>query len=207
MIHLDGMRETHDFVCNRQGVFDKAIEMIEKGKELGYYIYLNTTVYKETKVEEVEALCQLVDKLRANGILLSPGYEYESVERDIFLMKEQIHEKFRAIRDFSSKYKINATPMFLEFAAGLRELSCSPWSTVNYTPKGWKAPCYLIEGEGYFEDWEDFWNKTDWSYWENRQDERCQNCKMHSGFEHSAVEEAMKTIGGKLQLALWSFAK
>lgn len=207
MIHLDGMRETHDFVCNREGVFDKAIEMIEKGKELGYYIYLNTTVYKETKVEEVEALCQLVDKLRANGILISPGYEYESVERDIFLMKEQIHEKFRAIREFSSKYKLNATPMFLEFAAGLRELPCSPWSTVNYTPKGWKAPCYLIEGEGYFEDWENFWNGTDWFYWENRQDHRCQNCKMHSGFEHSAVEEAMKTIRGKLQLALWSFGK
>jgi hypothetical protein len=27
---------------------------------------------------------------------------------------------------------------------------------------------------------------------------------MHSGFEHSAVNEAMKTIGGKLRLAAWS---
>jgi hopanoid biosynthesis associated radical SAM protein HpnH len=205
MVHLDGMRDTHDFICNRQGVFDKAVEMIKKGKELGYYIYLNTTVYKETKVEEVEALCQLVDQLKANGILVSPGYEYESVEHDIFLTKEQIHEKFRAIRDFSNKYKINATPTFLEFAAGLRELSCSPWSTVNYTPKGWKAPCYLIEGEGYFEQWDDFWTKTDWAYWESRQDRRCQNCKMHSGFEHSAVEESMKTVMGTLQLAVWSF--
>lgn len=207
MIHLDGMRETHDFVCNRQGVFDKAIEMIQKGKELGYYVYLNTTVYKETKVEEVKALCQLVDELKANGILVAPGYEYESVESDLFLTKEQIHEKFQAIRQFSGKYKLNATPMFMEFAAGLRELPCSPWSTVNYTPKGWKAPCYLIEGEGYFENWSDFWNQTDWTYWESRQDRRCQNCKMHSGFEHSAVEESMKTIKGKLQLAAWSFGK
>lgn len=205
MVHLDGMRETHDYVCARAGVFDKAIEMIKKGKELGYHVYLNTTVFKETKVEEVEALCQLVDELKANGILISPGYEYESVTRDIFLTKEQIHTKFRTIQQFSSRYKINATPMFLEFAAGLRDLSCSPWSTVNYTPKGWKAPCYLIEGEGYFEHWEDFWNTTNWAYWESRQDERCQNCKMHSGFEHSAVEESMKTLKGKLQLAVWSF--
>ncbi|MCG8366913.1 MAG: DUF3463 domain-containing protein, partial [Pseudanabaenales cyanobacterium] len=138
------------FVCNRQGVFDRAIEMVKRGKELSYHIYLNTTVFKETKVEEVEALCQLVDQLKVNGILISPGYEYESVERDLFLIKEQIHEKFRAIRGFANSYKINATPTFLEFAAGLRELSCAPWSTVNYTPKGWKAPCYLIEGEGYF---------------------------------------------------------
>jgi len=207
MIHLDGMRETHDYVCNREGVFDKAIEMIKLGKRLGYYVYLNTTVYKETQVEEVEELCRLVDELKANGILISPGYEYESVERDIFLTKEQIHEKFRAIRDFSHKYKINATPPFLEFAAGLRELPCSPWSTVNYTPKGWKAPCYLIEGEGYFERWEEFWNETDWAYWESRQDRRCQNCKMHSGFEHSAVDAAMRTVKGKLQLAVWSIGR
>lgn len=204
MIHLDGMRETHDYVCNRKGVFDQAVEMIKKGKEMGYYIYLNTTVYRETKVEEVEELCKLVNELKANGILISPGYEYESVERDIFLKKDQIHEKFQAIRAFSSKYKVNATPKFLEFAAGLCELPCAPWSTVNYTPKGWKSPCYLIEGEGYFADWNEFWTKTNWEYWESRQDPRCQNCKMHSGFEHSAVTEAMKTFKGTLQLAAWS---
>jgi hypothetical protein len=144
--------------------------------------------------------------LKADGILISPGYEYASVGNDIFLTKEQTHEKFRAIRNFSRRYRVNATPMFLEFAAGLRELSCSPWSTVNYTPKGWKAPCYLIEGEGYYHDWEAFWNQTNWTYWESRQDSRCQNCKMHSGFEHSAVNEAVKTFKGTLQLAAWTFS-
>ncbi len=206
MIHLDGMRETHDYVCNREGVFDKAIEMVKQAKERGYLTYLNTTVFKETKVKEVEELCQMVDKLKANGILISPGYEYASVEQDIFLNKDQIHDKFRQIRQFSSKYKINATPMFLEFAAGLRELPCAPWSTVNYTPYGWKAPCYLI-GEGHIPDWQTFWDKTDWAYWESRQDSKCQNCKMHSGFEHSAVSEAMKSVKGTIQLAAWSLTK
>lgn len=204
MVHLDGMRDTHDYVVNRKGVFDKAIEAIIRGKELGYHVFLNTTVYKQTDVAEVEALCKLVDELKANGILISPGYEYESVDNDIFLTREQIHEKFRAIREFSHKYKINATPKFLEFAAGLRELPCSPWSTVNYTPKGWKAPCYLIEGEGYFQDFDEFWASVDWEYWESRQDRRCQNCKMHSGFEHSAVNESMKSLRGQLQLAAWT---
>jgi hopanoid biosynthesis associated radical SAM protein HpnH len=206
MIHLDGMQETHDYVCNRKGVFEKAVAMVKEAKKLGYYTYLNTTVFKETSVGEVEELCKLVDELKANGILISPGYEYESVERDIFLTKEQIHDKFKQIRAFSSKYKVNATPMFLEFAAGLRELPCAPWSTVNYTPNGWKAPCYLI-GEGHVPDWETFWEQTDWAYWESRKDDRCQNCKMHSGFEHSAVSEAMKSMKGKLQLATWSLSK
>lgn len=206
MIHLDGMRETHDYVCNRPGVFDRAVEMMKEAKKRGYVTMINTTVFKETAVEEVEEMCRMVDELRADGILISPGYEYESVEKDLFLTKEQIHEKFRAIRDFSGRYKINATPLFLEFAAGLRELPCAPWSTVNYTPMGWKAPCYLV-GERFYATWEEFWNATDWDYWESRQDRRCQNCKMHSGFEHSAVTEAMKTMKGTLQLAAWSLSK
>ncbi len=206
MIHLDGMRETHDYVCNKGGVFDTAIKMIREAKARGYVTMVNTTVFKETEVGEVEDMCKLAESLKADGILLSPGYEYQSVEADIFLNKEQIHEKFKAIRTFSGKYKINATPMFLEFAAGLRELPCAPWSTVNYTPNGWKAPCYLI-GDAFYKEWEEFWNNTNWEYWESRIDDKCQNCKMHSGFEHSAVEESMKTLKGKLQLAAWTLSK
>ena len=122
MVHLDGMRETHDHVTNRKGVFDKAVAMVRKGKELGYHVFLNTTVFKQTNVEEIEDLCKLVDELKANGILVAPGYEYESVERDIFLTKAQIHEKFQAIRAFSCKYKVCATPTFLEFAARYLDL-------------------------------------------------------------------------------------
>ena len=33
-VHLDGMKATHDYVCARDGVFDKAIAMIEKGRIL-----------------------------------------------------------------------------------------------------------------------------------------------------------------------------
>lgn len=204
MIHLDGLRQTHDRICDREGVFEQVIAQIQRGKALGYTIYLNTTVYKQTSVEEVEALCQLVNELGVEGILISPAYEYESVEADVFSTQAQIHTKFQAIREFSGKYKINNTPMFLKFAAGLQPLSCSPWSTVNYTPKGWKAPCYLIEGEGYFDTWEEFWVQTDWAYWESGQDRRCQNCKMHSGFEHSAVEASLQTLPGQLQLAFWT---
>jgi hopanoid biosynthesis associated radical SAM protein HpnH len=204
MVHLDGMRETHDYVCDRKGVFDKAVAAIRRGKELGYHVFLNTTVFKKTKVSEVQELCELVEQLRADGILVSPGYEYESVERDIFLTRDEIHSKFQQIRELSRRYKITATPAFLEFAAGLRELPCSPWSTVNYTPKGWKAPCYLVEGEGYFATWKEFFEGIDWEYWESRKDPRCANCKMHSGFEHSAVEAAMGSLRGKVRLAMWS---
>ena len=79
--------------------------------------------------------------------------------------------------------------MYLEFAAGKRDYDCSPWSTVTFTPLGWKGPCYLI-GETYTADWKEFWDaRPNWAYWESRKDDRCQNCAMHSGFEASAVRE------------------
>jgi len=52
-IHLDGMRATHDKVCAREGVFDHAIEMLKEGKRLGHHVMTNTTVFKETDVDEV----------------------------------------------------------------------------------------------------------------------------------------------------------
>ena len=179
-VHLDGMRETHDKVCAREGVFDKAIEMIAEAKRRGYHVTTNTTVFKETSVEEIEELCELVTSLGIDGMLVSPGYHYESVKRDIFLDPAgdppQVRARAGAVQASTA---IQSTPMYLEFAAGMRDYDCSPWSTVTFTPKGWKAPCYLI-GETYIPDWNEFWTKTDWAYWESRKDDKCQNCAMHS---------------------------
>ncbi len=199
------MSKTHDMVCAKEGVFDKAIEMIKEAKRRGYHVMTNTTVFKETDVEEVRALCELTNSLGVDGMLVAPGYQYESVDRDMFLTRAEIHSKFKEILGFSKRFRLTSTPMFLEFAAGMRELPCSPWSTVTFTPRGWKGPCYLI-GEKHTFDWNEFWNDTDWSYWETRQDSRCQNCAMHSGFEASAVREARRRPRELVRLAAWNFS-
>ena len=147
------MRETHDQVCAREGVFDKAIEMIREAKRLGYHVTTNTTVFKETSVEEIEELCELVTGLGIDGLMVSPGYHYESVKENIFLTRQEIQKKFERVLELSKKYPLSSTPMYLEFAAGKRDYDCSPWSTVTFTPKGWKAPCYLI-GEEYIPELE-----------------------------------------------------
>jgi len=205
-VHLDGMRETHDYVVDQEGVFERAIEMMKKGKDLGYRVICNTTVYKETDIDEVEELCEFTfDEVGVDGMLLSPGYHYETAKQDVFMTQEEIEDKFKRVLEFADQYKLTSTPMFLEFAAGLRDYECSPWSTVTYTPKGWKSPCYLI-GENFYDDWDDFWNQTDWEYWESRQDEKCQNCKMHSGFETSVVRELPERPGDIWRLAKWNMA-
>ncbi|MAG57868.1 MAG: hopanoid biosynthesis associated radical SAM protein HpnH [Planctomycetes bacterium] len=203
-VHLDGMRETHDEVCARTGVFDKAVRMMKEAKRLGYHVITNTTVFKETKVEELEKLARFVTELGVDGMLVSPGYQYESVDREMFLVREEIREKFKHVLGMSKRFRLQSTPMFLEFAAGLRNYDCSPWSTVTFTPKGWKGPCYLI-GKEYYDEWESFWTGVDWDYWESRKDRLCQNCAMHSGFEASVVTGLRKSPKDMARMAAWNF--
>jgi hopanoid biosynthesis associated radical SAM protein HpnH len=202
-VHLDGMRETHDYVCARDGVFDKAVEMIKESKRLGYHTITNTTIFKETKISEVEELCEYMASLDIDGMLISPGYQYESVQEDIFMTRQDIYDKFQRVLEISKRYRLTSTPMFLEFAAGLRDYKCSPWSTVTFTPNGWKGPCYLI-GKKFTWSWEEFWNLTDWEYWESREDRLCQNCLMHSGFEASVVKELPRSPGDMARLMAWN---
>ena len=202
-IHLDGMRRTHDRVCAREGVFEKAVAMIREAKRLGYHVMTNTTVFKETETSEVKALCELTKSLGVDGMLVAPGYHYETIQRDMFLTRAEIQKKFRRILGFSRHYRLTSTPLFLEFAAGIRDLPCSPWSTVTYTVRGWKGPCYLI-AQKYTHSWKEFWEETDWDYWESRQDSRCANCAMHSGFEASAVREIGRSPKDLIRMAAWN---
>ncbi|MBI5833132.1 MAG: adenosyl-hopene transferase HpnH [Armatimonadetes bacterium] len=205
-VHLDGMRETHDFVCNRKGVFDHAVAMIGESKRRGYQTMTNTTVYQETSMAEVEELCEMLMGMDVDGMLISPGYQYSTVEQDIFMKRDDIHAKFSQVMALSKRYPLTATPGFLRFCAGQKELKCSPYSTVTRTPMGWKGPCYLIE-EKFYPTYDEFWNSTDWEYWESRQDERCRNCYMHSGFEASAVQAASSNPKELLELMAWNMTK
>jgi hopanoid biosynthesis associated radical SAM protein HpnH len=107
-VHLDGMRETHDTVCAREGVFDKAIAMIREAKRLGYHVTTNTTVFKETSIDEIEELCKLVTGLGIDGLMVSPGYAYESVKENIFLTRQDIQQKFQRILELSKKYPLSS---------------------------------------------------------------------------------------------------
>jgi len=203
-VHLDGLRETHDTVCAREGVFDNAVAMIRECLDRGYHVFTNTTVFKETDIDEVEQLCAQMSEMGVHGMLVSPGYQYETIDNDMFLTRQDTERKFRRVLEFASRYKLTSTPMFLEFAAGLRDYNCSPWSTVTFTPLGWKGPCYLIADE-YFETWGEFGAGVDWEYWESRTDRRCQNCSMHSGFEASVVTGLVRSPRDMLRLASWNF--
>jgi len=179
--------------------------MIREGKRRGYTVCTNTTIYRETDMDEIEAMCALLAEIGVDGILLSPGYHYESLTGDHFLYKNEIHEKFRRVLALAEKYPVSSTPLFLQFAAGQRDYPCTPWGNPTRTPKGWKGPCYLIAG-AYYPTWKEFWHGVDWEYWESRRDPRCQNCLMHSGFEPSVIRKLGENPRDVWTMIKWNFS-
>ena len=145
----------------------------------------------------------VAERLREKGFEVEVTFFADSNFTVEAMTRNDIHEKFKRLLEVSKNYKLHSTPMFMEFAAGLREYKCSPWSTVTFTPNGWKGPCYLI-GKKFTWSWDEFWNLTDWEYWESREDRLCQNCLMHSGFEASVVRELPKNPGDMMRLAAWN---
>jgi hopanoid biosynthesis associated radical SAM protein HpnH len=192
-VHLDGMRETHDRVVDRDGVFDTCIRMIKLLKEKGYWVQTNTTVFRETSADEIEELVKLLGSLQVDGMLLSPGYHYQVLTNDIYLTSDETPEKFRRVKKLADDYKIINTPIYLEYLTGERDLLCSPWTTVTRNPRGWKGPCYLITN-GHYQTFEELHQAIDWEFYRTKQDIRCRDCKMHSGFEGTVAMDFGKNL-------------
>ena len=149
--------------------------------------------------------------LGVDGFLVSPAYGYTAVQEtnpegaaEIFLTREDIRAKFQEAQKLFARHRMMSSPIYLEFLSGKRELSCTAWGNPTRNVKGWKGPCYLV-GKSLTFDWHEFWNNTDWEYWESRKDKLCQNCAMHSGFEASAVMNLGKHKKDLARMAVWNF--
>lgn len=205
-IHIDGTEEIHDLIADKKGTYQKAIDAVKACKDKGFKVCTNTTVYNETDVNDVLELFETLTDMDIDGILVSPGYEYESVdEKTHFLNKQEIHDKFKIIDEHSHKYKFYSTPIYMKFLRGEKELECTPWGNVTYNTSGWKAPCYLIT-DGHYDDYNEFMEKVDWESFGPGKDPRCTNCMVHSGFEATVARGVNNTFSETLELAKWQFS-
>ncbi|HBZ72556.1 MAG TPA: adenosyl-hopene transferase HpnH [Deltaproteobacteria bacterium] len=201
-VHLDGMRETHDRLVCQEGVFDTVVPQMKRAVERGYRVSTNTTIYKDTSLEELEELFTMLDGMGVHGFLITPGYAYQVLDNDIYLAKQEVHEKFREIREIAKRHKVLSTPLYLDFLTGDRDLDCTPWANVTRNPRGWKGPCYLIT-DTHYKTYRELVESTDWAFFSQRRDKRCENCKLHSGFEASAAETVTRSPKEALRFANW----
>ena len=199
-IHLDGMERTHDLIVEREGVFRECIQAIRMAKMLGYQVATNTTVYKETDMAELEQLFAYLGTLNVDGHTISPGYDYDAAKEDMmkrlnknpedfFLTREATVRKFEDMVKWGERFPFFGTPIYFEFLAGQRDLSCAAWAIPTRNIAGWKGPCYLMT-DAHHPTYADLLKNTEWDRYGvfdgKVRDPRCENCMVHCGYEPSA---------------------
>ncbi len=204
-VHLDGLERTHDLIVEREGVFKECILAIRMAKILGYQVATNTTVYKETDMEEVEQMLDFLSDLGVDGHTITPGYEYDAAKKDMikrlnlqpenfFLTRSLTVQKFKKMEDWMNRYTFFGTPVYFEFLAGKRDLTCSAWAIPTRNMRGWKAPCYFMTDtvgtDGHYNSYAELLEKVDWDKYGVvdgvARDPRCENCMTHCGYEPTA---------------------
>ena len=204
-VHLDGLERTHDLCVERDGVFREAIEGIKAAKAAGFLVCSNTTIYKETDLNEIADLYSYLDTLGVDGYMLAPAYGYSAVQTtDIFMTREDIRAKFSAAVSLLDKYNLMVSPIYLDFLRGQRELECTAWGTPTYNPRGWKGPCYVIT-DNHYATYREMIDQTPWENYGPGNDPRCANCMMHVGFETTPVLGAKRQLGDTWTMLKWQF--
>ncbi len=205
VVHLDGLAETHDRLAGKAGAFRAATAAIQRARRAGFRVYTNTTVYRQSDPAEIEKLLLHVTSLGINGVMISPAFRYESLEEDLTLSRSQMPAIFQRIVALGRRVPFYNTPPYLDFLAGGRELACKPWSTPTRNPLGWKRPCYLLT-DGYCPSFEDLMRETPWDRYGPGRDPRCADCKVHCGFEASAVKQLGRTPRDLWHTVRWTLA-
>ncbi len=200
-VHVDGLEYTHDLIVEREGVFQECVLAMRMAKILGFQVATNTTVYKETNMKEIEDMFAFLSTLEVDGHTISPGYDYDAAKKDMmkrlninpddfYLTRTMTREKFAKIEEWSQDFNIFGTPVYQEFLAGKRELTCTAWAIPTRNIRGWKAPCYLMT-DGHYDQYQEMLEKVDWEKYGvvdgEARDPRCENCMVHCGYDPSGA--------------------
>jgi hopanoid biosynthesis associated radical SAM protein HpnH len=204
-VHLDGNKQDHDRSVCQDGVYDRAVAAIAKTKAAGFRTIINATLFDNADAERTARFFDDVMALGVDGISVSPGYAYERApDQQHFLNRRKTKELFRGI--FARKkpgrkaWDFNQSSLFLDFLAGNQTYHCTPWGNPTRTYFGWQRPCYLL-GEGYAKSFKELMETTDWDKYGTGNYEKCADCMVHSGYEATAVTEAVTKPWKLLKLA------
>ena len=194
-VHLDGDEEMHDRSVCEPGVYDRAVAAIKEAKARGFRVNINCTLFNDADPERVARFFDSVKAMGVDGITVSPGYAYERApDQEHFLNRAKTKQLFRDIfkRGNGGKaWSFSQSGLFLDFLAGNQEYKCTPWGNPTRTVFGWQRPCYLL-GEGYAPTFRELMDETDWDLYGTGNYEKCANCMVHSGFEATAVQDAVR---------------
>ncbi|MBS2964645.1 adenosyl-hopene transferase HpnH [Actinocrinis puniceicyclus] len=190
VVHIDGLEERHDEAVDKQGGFQGAVDAIKLAKSKGFKVNTNSTFFNnDTPQAVIDVLDYLNDELGVDQMMISPAYAYEKApDQDHFLGVTQTRELFKkAFADGNRKrWRLNHSPLFLDFLEGTRDFQCTAWGIPSYSLFGWQRPCYLMN-DGYVKTYRELIETTEWDKYGRGKDDRCANCMAHCGYEPTAV--------------------
>jgi len=193
-IHLDGDEEMHDRSVCQPGVYARAVAALQAAKAKGFRVNINCTLFDGAEPARVAAFLDETKRLGVEGVTISPGYAYERApDQKHFLNRTRTKNLFREIfaRGRGGKqWAFYQSSLFLDFLAGNQTYRCTPWGNPTRTIFGWQRPCYLL-GEGYAATFKELMETTDWDSYGVGGYEKCADCMVHSGFEATAVNDAL----------------
>ncbi|HJT08066.1 MAG TPA: adenosyl-hopene transferase HpnH, partial [Stellaceae bacterium] len=204
-VHLDGDKEMHDHSVCEEGVYERAMAAIKTAKAAGFRVNINCTLFDGAEPERVATFFDDVMANGVDGITVSPGYAYERApDQAHFLNRRKTKELFRGIFQRGNRGKnwsFSQSSLFLDFLAGNQSYHCTPWGNPTRNYFGWQRPCYLL-GEGYAKTFAELMSETDWDAYGTGNYEKCAQCMVHSGYEATAVMDAVKHPMKALGVAL-----
>jgi hopanoid biosynthesis associated radical SAM protein HpnH len=194
-VHLDGSRVEHDKSVCQDGVYDRAVAAIKTAKARGFRVNINCTLFDGIAPELVARFFDEVTEIGVDGITVSPGYAYERApDQAHFLNRRKTKQLFRDVfkrGQGAKKWAFGQSPLFLDFLAGNQTYHCTPWGNPTRNIFGWQRPCYLL-GEGYAKSFRELMDETDWDAYGTGNYEKCADCMVHSGYEATAVQDAVR---------------
>jgi len=143
-------------------VFSKGCRRHKGGQGKGLPRRTNTTFFDTDSPKTVqEVLDFLNDELEVDTMMISPGYAYEKARtRCTSLGVNQSTKLFReAFAGKRKNWRLNHSPLFLDFLEGKVELRVHPWGVPSYSVFGWQRPCYLL-ADGYTETYKELIETT-----------------------------------------------
>jgi hopanoid biosynthesis associated radical SAM protein HpnH len=201
-VHIDGLAERHDKAVDRDGVFDKAVDAIREAKRRRFRVTTNTTVFNTDSPDSVRKVLDFLnDELGVDQMMIAPAYAYEKApDQEHFLGVEQTRALFKsAFADGRRrKWRLNHSPLYLDFLEGKVDMQCTPWGIPSYSLFGWQRPCYLM-ADGYAKTYKELLETTDWDKYGRGRDERCENCMAHCGYEPTAVTMTARSLRQSLR--------
>ena len=121
VVHLDGMQEIHDYICDYPGLWDIAVAAIKDAREAGFRVTTNSTVFKETEVDDlIEMMGYLTNEIGIDGMLIAPGYQYSQIDPALTMTRDEHEAKFREIRAAVRKHGFRwlASPIYQDVLTG-----------------------------------------------------------------------------------------